>query len=411
MRAKKCLSNEQYILLAYLLVCLSVAVLEGSRSFLISYLVSFAIICQPEFPLKVSSWIKKIFIGSVIIILICLIFFIKSDSTWGRVLIYKLTIQMIRDNLWHGVGAGRFGMEYLEYQYRYFHDGKNTMKELLLADNTKHAFNDYLQIWAELGLLGFFFVVMSGILYIVLVRTLINIKPLSTLNKIAAIQSMSIAIAALFTHVFEHTIFQIAFAISVSQMIISICISNRHIYYQILQVLSCLLIFWWALSDRILNYQAYSTLSYAGNLQKMGYTTDALQTYEDIKADFMNNVIYLSGYAEALHSQGKFLQEQKILKHLTSIDNASIFHIRLARSFKRTGFDILAEQEYIKSVYTVPNRFVPRQELMDFYISLGEREQALKVGFEILRLPVKIKSETTGRIINITKNRVLSLLK
>lgn len=395
------------VIYLYLLVCLCAAALAGSRSFFIGYLISSALICLPDLREKISPIVRKVLIGSFIAIAAILTFFVKTDSTKGRILIYKLSWKMVSDHFWKGVGIGRYPFEYLEYQYRYFLEGHYSQKELLLADNTKHAFNDYLQLWVEHGLLGLLLILLFVLAYIFLLRIVLKTRPFPIITKIATLQSTSIAVAASFTHVFGHPIFQIAFVLSISQMILSVWPAKLKPYLRKgMQIILCLPFLFFNYSDMILKRKAYADLAYAGELQQMGYTTEALKTYMHIGNDFPFDIGYLSSYADALNSQGRFIQEQKVLIRLTRIDNASIFHNRLARSYERTGNYRLAEQEYLKSIYTVPNRLVPRRDLMKFYLSLEKKENALVVGWDILRLPIKIKSRTTESIVNDTRRIV-----
>ena len=50
------------------------------------------------------------------------------------------------------------------------------------------------------------------------------------------------------------------------------------------------------------------------------------------------------------------------------------------------------------SVNSVPNRFVSRDALFEFYLRIGNKMEAKRVGEEILNLPVKIHSEIVNRI-------------
>ncbi|MFO7974037.1 MAG: O-antigen ligase family protein, partial [Candidatus Hydrogenedentota bacterium] len=58
-----------------------------------------------------------------------------------RVTYWRTALYMIADNFWTGVGPGNFGVMYPRYKY-------------VTAGETKHAHNDYLQVFAETGILG-----------------------------------------------------------------------------------------------------------------------------------------------------------------------------------------------------------------------------------------------------------------
>lgn len=80
------------------------------------------------------------------------LFMLKLDSSLGRVLIYKVSGQMLKDNWLSGFGFGKFYEQYLYYQSAYFEKGYYTTKELILAGNTHYVFNEYWKLVVELGI-------------------------------------------------------------------------------------------------------------------------------------------------------------------------------------------------------------------------------------------------------------------
>jgi len=75
----------------------------------------------------------------------------KDPSINTRFLIWKNTLQMIRDRPFLGGGLGDFGMNYLDYQAKFLQDNPQYIK---YWTNAKEAHNEYLQIGTEMGLLG-----------------------------------------------------------------------------------------------------------------------------------------------------------------------------------------------------------------------------------------------------------------
>jgi len=75
----------------------------------------------------------------------------KDPSINTRFLIWKNTLQMIKDRPFLGGGLGDFGMNYLNYQAKFLRDNPQYIK---YWTNAKEAHNEYLQMGAEMGLLG-----------------------------------------------------------------------------------------------------------------------------------------------------------------------------------------------------------------------------------------------------------------
>tara|TARA_B100001093_G_scaffold89397_2_gene81453 strand:+ start:960 stop:3149 length:2190 start_codon:yes stop_codon:yes gene_type:complete len=72
---------------------------------------------------------------------------LKNDVPRPRLEIWKATIDMILDNFWFGVGSGNYAKSFPEY--------RNPEKlESLLSQNILHAHCEFLQIFAELGVVG-----------------------------------------------------------------------------------------------------------------------------------------------------------------------------------------------------------------------------------------------------------------
>ncbi|MBE3128638.1 MAG: O-antigen ligase family protein [Actinobacteria bacterium] len=80
--------------------------------------------------------------------------FDKNDvSINTRLLIWKNTLNMIKDHPWLGSGIGTFKLKYQNYQADYLQENPGEIKYWIKAGE---AHNEYLQIWAELGIIGLF---------------------------------------------------------------------------------------------------------------------------------------------------------------------------------------------------------------------------------------------------------------
>ena len=78
---------------------------------------------------------------------------INPDSALGRLFIWKISAQMVAEHPAFGIGYGRYGVEYLNYQALFF-DRPEHAKYYDWADNLKGAKNEYIQIFAETGIIG-----------------------------------------------------------------------------------------------------------------------------------------------------------------------------------------------------------------------------------------------------------------
>ena len=129
---------------------------------------------------KKKQWLKKylyILLPSIATIIIFFLykvsFDLKSGSTLGRLLIYKVDLKILYDNIFLGVGLGQFPAKYCEYQSQILASNTQFSENFAIySDEVIYAFNDLMHIAIERGLL-------SAILLV----TIIALITLNILNK------------------------------------------------------------------------------------------------------------------------------------------------------------------------------------------------------------------------------------
>lgn len=87
----------------------------------------------------------------------------ENFPTGGRIIMWKNTTAMIHDQPWIGRGLGNFKVFYPLYARRVIHD-----PNFAVHSQTWNAHNDYLQTWAELGVIGL--ALWLGLLILFLLR-------------------------------------------------------------------------------------------------------------------------------------------------------------------------------------------------------------------------------------------------
>jgi O-antigen ligase len=92
---------------------------------------------------------------------------LNLKSMRGRIWMWAVTWTMIRDAPWGGHGLGTFGLQFPLYQARAFSRGWSA-PFIANASFTSYPHNDYLQLWAELGLFGL--LAFGALIWIVLKR-------------------------------------------------------------------------------------------------------------------------------------------------------------------------------------------------------------------------------------------------
>jgi O-antigen ligase len=75
----------------------------------------------------------------------------KFSSLNPRLLIWKTTLEMIKDRPFLGISIGLFKMDYLDYQAGFLQENPNYLN---YGSRSEEAHNEYLQLTAELGIIG-----------------------------------------------------------------------------------------------------------------------------------------------------------------------------------------------------------------------------------------------------------------
>ncbi|ASB47934.1 O-antigen ligase family protein [Alkalitalea saponilacus] len=104
----------------------------------------------------------------------------KQGSADGRLLMWQVTSQLIKERPITGHGAGAFNALYMNEQANWFSSGKGTEAQAMVAGSPEAPFNEPLKLWLEKGLIGI--LIVGGILYLIFFKKRTNNQKLSTNN-------------------------------------------------------------------------------------------------------------------------------------------------------------------------------------------------------------------------------------
>lgn len=197
--------KKQYLLLL-LLLCISLGLLllqSDSRTGWLAVLIGLTggaywmYLSKGRIRLKKVHLLLTILSLSLFISVLCYTFYLyKKDSGDGRLLVWRVSYEMVKDAPLLGHGVNGFRQNYMYYQASFFK--KHPMhKWRMLADDSSFTFNEYIRFIVEHGTIaGFLF--FSLCLYVLLKRTN-NKEPKVALSKILL---LSWGIVAFFSYPF-----------------------------------------------------------------------------------------------------------------------------------------------------------------------------------------------------------------
>jgi hypothetical protein len=324
---------------------------------------------------------------------------VKTGSTRGRLLIYKISANIFRDHFPQGTGWGNFKVVYNHYQAEYFRKGIYTVSELLTADNTYFAFNDYFQWIIEGGWIALI-VIIPGLAALGW-YTIHTLKRRSdTLYIIAVTQLAALLIAACFTHVFERTGYQ-------CMAIAAIGIIFFRWPYALLMAGMALIIHH---AHYIKHYEDYQQLKMSQGLAAAGNRRALLNTCEHLYPDFNKQPEFLMVYGSLLLDIADRKKAPGILQQACTLHPHNNWLVKLGEAYESAGDTAAAEASYLHAVYMVPNRFATKMQLFTFYERCHRQNSMMNWGRVILQQPVKVPSAQVDRIRKIVKEKMAALL-
>jgi tetratricopeptide (TPR) repeat protein len=361
---------------------------------------------------KTFKWVLVISIFIISSVILYYLFYLKEQSAFGRLLIWQVAIEHIRNHFWLGTGLGRFTWYYPQWQSAYFQTHLNPPKEFFLnAGESYILMNEYLQLFEEVGFLGF---ACFGVLfyYFFSFRSACYVHLLNSL-KATVIAILACGFSSYPFHVNSLLFllafcFAIGFALRENKTRIDYLLPKYWKYFANACII--LLIFLSA-------YASYSGLRIAMAVKKWHLLRS--------DGDFSNRKLKYASLYQALHKDGKFLTEygECLLKEgdfknaCRILEEAKQYFISF-ETIKSAGLAYKQAENYPKSIENfewlenyIPNHFGAKYELLQLYKTSGNIAAALKIRDVILNMPVKVPSYQVDNIKAQTQQILTSLQK
>lgn len=384
--------NSFLLSITFLSLIFTFTLVTLNRSFTIGAIVGILFLLFVYQKIRVSKVVLVLSLLTVIAITLFLSFYIKSDSSLGRLLIYKISFKMFLEHPITGIGWGNFQREYNLYQAAFFKSGNYTQKEFLLADNTFYAFNDYLQLIVETGLVGGLCLI-TFITFITII-TYIHLKTQNSFLIFLISILIVICVAAFFTHVFENKPFQIVVIVVLAYLFFYKNIERlkplvRFCVFLSISGVASLAIYY----KDIRKFNNYQKLEQAKSLSETGYVTESIKLFSELYPDLRNDVGFLKTYSDVLLNKDTQEKKVSILREILTQYTDNLTLLKMGLSYEQLGMNKQAEIALLQAVYMVPNRFAPKEALYNFYIKNKRYKQATYWRKIILTMPIKIPSE------------------
>lgn len=331
-------------------------------------------------------WIAGI---PVILVLLFLIYRFKADSANGRLLIWRVSLDMFREKPIFGWGPGGFLAHYMDHQADYLSSHPDT-RFLLLADNCNNPFNEYILVLVNYGITG---IVCLSLLLLLL------FKKLSSLNCEHKKLLISLAVVLMSLSMFSYP-FSVPFVWVLTGLIFLAAIIPKNSITCSLVSSICLVAIVVSV-PKLLNERKWKIImreSMAGN------TEAVLPDFQQLYEKMYYNGQFMYNYAAELHFSNHYDESLKIMKECVALLNDYDVQMILGDDYQQTGDSLSAIKHYTYASQMVPSKLLPHYYTMRLYTDMGDSVMAIKTAEKILSMDVKVKrSKAVQKIITEAK--------
>ncbi len=395
---------ERYLAATGLMVILIAVLLSGSRAGVLAIIISSVVFLL--FQTNIASKLQQLRFYKLlaIFIMVCVaagVFILynqKKDSANGRLLIWKVSAEMIKEKPILGHGYGMFQAKYMDYQAEYFKNNPNSKFELL-ADNVKHPFNEFIKIAVEFGMIG-----LTIILLLILFIFGKIIKSKNGDRELVLSGLASFLVFACFSYPLQYIAIWLLLAFYFSVLLPSKKIEIKNATISIITrsvvVLACTfsIVHTFRLINAEIKWKTIAVSSLRGKTEKM------LPEYEKLySTSLKHNPFFLYNYGAELNVAGKFDQSINILTECEKRFSDYDLQMLLADNCYKKGESGKAIQTYQHASNMIPCRFLPIYQIFEIYRKAGQKNMAIRYANTIVNKNVKIPSGTVSCIKNEAK--------
>lgn len=331
---------------------------------------------------------------------------LKPESAQGRLFIYKITLGMCKDHPITGTGFNTFAREYNLHQAGHFASGAGSDTEKWLAGTNQVAFNEYLQITAETGLIGLMLLFSIG------ASLICYRKKIRTPYAVGAIGGLAaLACCAFFSYPFH----EIPIIVLAGWMLLIVGYSFEQWPISLSAKLQKSIVICFLLVSIFLCYYSITTVSSVSSWKKIvTHTTvqnfdDTLANYARLYAQLENNPYFLYNYGIELVLSKEYERSIPVLQRACRYFSDTDVFCYLGDAYKGLGQYEKSEANYWLASSIEPNKFRPLYCLVKLYHETGDFVKATELATVLIHKKEKVKSYTTYKIRKEMKNMIDTL--
>lgn len=383
--------KTKYIKIITIAVIVVTMVLSESRAGILCLIISTICYYYNDIRNVLGRFSKYVIpvISVSLVVVLCLLFFLKKDSASGRLLIWQVSTNMINDHSLLGSGNGVFQANYMKYQAGFFKDNPES-NFTMLADNVQRPFNEYLWLTVEFGLVGLLLTFV--IIFITFRYDLRHNSPYLTA----------------FTSILGFANFSYPLRYAFVWLILAYCLAklskNTPILFSIKKPLTYILSITTVIFCVVGSYYLIKDIEFEYKWKKtvdaslLGKTKQMIPEYELLMSRWNRNPLFLYNYGAELNHIRDYNKSNNILKQCEIYFNDYDVQMLLADNYFNLEQWENAEKHYQEALYMCPNRFLPLRQMLKIYQETNLKDKAKNIAETIINKPIKIPSPLITRI-------------
>jgi len=374
-----------------------------SRAAWAGMILSSALLCfhryrdYPVLKIYLGNSIKKnvlLAIASFLVIGIGAgMYFYKKASADGRLLIWKVSLGIVKDEPLKGLGFDNFKSAYMRYQAEYFK--RNTdLEEQNLADNVWYAFNEPLQLIVENG---FLIACLAFVAVLLALKKKVKNAPVLLIAKAGLTSVLVFSLFSYPSHILPISIITVIYGAILAgayQPLFSFSIPFNRIsaFLKLSFLLSALYML--VYSGKCLNklYGAYENWKLALLLQDTEQSEKPLPFFKKAYPLLKNEGTFLISYGKSLNRAGHYKHAITILNKAKNYCDNSVLETTIGDSYKALKRYQPAEKAYLQASWMIPSHFYPQFLLARLYDDWGRKESARRIASELFVKKAKVES-------------------
>ena len=342
-----------------------------------------------------SSWLFRLLILIFIFISVYGLYQLKPNSADGRILIWKVTLTMIKEKPLTGFGLKGFETHYMHYQASYLKT-KGTPHEKLLANSNHLVYNEPLRLVVEYGI--------AGVLIYICLLYLVIIMPRK--KDIVTLSAQSVLMACLVWGFFAYP--DQVFQLQTIALLALACLSDRCKKVQLvfftpfrlsriikLMMLITVTGLTFIITEKYKYHRRFYNIMSNYSPDRWKESVRELATLEEA---FREEPVFWMYYCTLLERhKSDSLLFQKIVRWEQLYPTPETY-IMQGDLWDRMGQYKKAEAAYVLASWMVPARQRARSKLALLYLKQGREQEAKCIAHQILTEKVKVYGFETYEI-------------